>query len=362
MTRRFAAIALACLLALAAPARAAETFTTEPAPRTVTLTGFTRARADMALVAEESGRVRRVAADVGDAIGRGGVFADQDPTFLRLDLEANQVQQQRQASRVAWLDTEAGRYRTLVAKRTAEQSALDKLEQDLDQARFELQSLKVQAEVLAERLRRLAIKAPAGWLVTERLVEPGQWVAAGTVVGRVGDYTAPVVPFALSPAEYQALRKALGHNPEGLSLDLPGLGLRAPARVHTVSPAFDPATRKIAVELAVSLPPAKRRGGLRALLELATDDESGAVLVPASAVTERYDQHWLTRPDGSQAAVVVLGPGPGEDTLRVASPEMAPGQEFLVRPGNDGGNDGGNGAGNGSGAAQPDAGKTGAPE
>ena len=330
------ACALACalswtLLASAAPALAADTFTARPAPRTVTLTGFTRARAEVDLVAEESGRVTRVAADVGDAVGAHGVFACQDPTFPRLDLQANQVEQARLASRVAYLDLEAGRYRTLVAEHTAQQSVLDGLEQDLAQARYQLDALKVAADVLRERLERLCVKAPAGWRVSQRLVEPGQWVAAGTVVGRAGDYATLVTPFALSPQEYQALQETLRRSGDALTLTLPGLGQELRARVHTVSPAFDESTRKINVELALGTGLAERRGGLRARLELATDDESGAVLAPPSALSERYEQHWLTRADGSQAAVVVLGPGPS-GTVRVAGPDIAPGQTFLLEP------------------------------
>jgi len=314
------------LLTLAAPALAADTFTAQAAPRTVTLTGFTRARAEVDLVAEESGRVQRVAADVGDEIGAGGVFSCQDPTFLRLDLAANEVEQQRLSSQVAYLDLEAGRYRTLVAEHTAQQSILDEMEQNLDQARHQLEALKVAADVLRERIERLCVKAPTGWRVSERLVEPGQWVTAGTVVGRAGDYSILVAPFALSPEEYQALRRA-----DELSLTLTGLGQQLRARIHTVSPSFDENTRKITVELAMDAGLAERRGGLRARLKLATDDESGAVLVPPQAVAERYEQHWLTRADGSQAAVVLLGPGPS-GTLRVAGPGVAPGQQFLVRP------------------------------
>lgn len=319
------ALALALLIP-ASRAAAADVFTTQAAPRTVTLTGFTRARAEMDLVAEEPGRVVSVAADVGDAIGQNGLFSCQDPTFLRLDLADNEVEQRRLESRVAWLDLEAGRYRTLVAEHTAQQSVLDELEQNLDQARYQLKALKVAADVLRERLDRLCVKAPAGWRVSERLVEPGQWVAAGTVVGRAGDYGTLVAPFALSPEEYQALRKT-----EKLTLTLTDLNQELRARIHTVSPSFDESTRKIEVELALDKGLAERRGGLRARLELATDDESGAVLAPPSALIERYEQHWLTRPDGSQAAVVVLGPGPS-GTQRVAGPEVSAGQPFLLRP------------------------------
>jgi hypothetical protein len=59
-------------------------------------------------------------------------------------------------------------------------------------------------------------------------------------------------------------------------------------------------------------------------------DPSGAVLVPAAAVSERYQEHWLTKAGGERMRVVVLGPGPEPDTLRVASPRLKPGDRVQV--------------------------------
>jgi RND family efflux transporter MFP subunit len=319
------AAACQCLWPAAAAGAAAGAAVARPAPQEITLTGFTRARAEMALVSEAAGRCREVTAEVGEAIGAQGVFARLDATFTRLELEANLVEQKRLASRVDYLATEARRARKLVAKKSQAQAKLDAREQELDQARLQLAALKVQEKTLRERLARHTIPAPSGWRIIRRMVEPGQWVAQGQTVARAGDFRTLLVPLALTPAELEALRAR-----REITLRLPRLGRRVEAAIERVSPAFDPATRKINLDLAIAGGLPEMRGGLLAELTLELPDPAGAVLVPAAAVSERYQEHWLTTAGGQRLRVVVLGPGPEEGWLRVSAPGLEPGQELAA--------------------------------
>ncbi|MCF8043525.1 MAG: efflux RND transporter periplasmic adaptor subunit [Desulfarculaceae bacterium] len=295
------------------------------ATRPLVFSGFTRARAKLRLVSEVAGRCQKVNYDVGGTIGSKGVFAVLDDTFTRLDLKSNQVEQKRLVSRVAFLDKDAQRYRNLVKRGSEAPSKLDRLDEELTQARLQLEALKTQAAILGERLSRHVIKAPPGWRVIERRVEPGSWVAAGGQVALLGDFRTLLVPLALSPDEFAILARQA----KQIKVSLPHLGVSVPAKVERLSPAFDPATRKIAVELELGPEVSYKRGGLRVELTLTAPDPSGAVLLPAGAVTERYQENWVTRVDGKSLRVVVLGPGPG-GALRVSSPQIKPGQKFLL--------------------------------
>lgn len=307
------------------PAPGRQVFTAVAAQRVLTLTGFTRARAKLKLVSETTGRCTQVLYDVGDTIGSAGVFAVLDSTFIKLDLESNQVEQARLKSRVAYLDKEASRYRKLVRKKSEAPSKLDHLEQDLAQASLQLKALGTRRKVLAERLIRHTIKAPPGWLVIKRQVEPGQWVSVGTSVAVLGDYRTLLVPLALDPRQYQLLKSAS----KPLAVFLPDQGLTLEAKLERQSPGFDPRTRKIAVDLELSRGLREHWGGLRVEFKLSVPDPSGAVLLPPAAVAERYQEQWLTTEDGKQLRVVLLGPGPG-GTLRVSSPQVKAGMRFVA--------------------------------
>ena len=304
--------------------------TAEPALREVALTGFTRARAELPLVAETSGRVEAVAHDIGGAIGEDGIFARLDDTFIRLELEEVEVEQERLQAQIAYDQREVKRYTKLARKNNASASQLDTLEQTLRDNRHELRVLDVKQKVLEERLVRTRIRAPAGWRVTGRSLEPGQWVKNGENVGKAADFSTLIVPFALTPEQYAALTGS----DDGIRLGLPDLKQEVVASIYRTNPGFDPDTRKIAVDLRIRDRIEPNRGGLRAHLGLRLPERTGAVLLPSAAVERSYDELWVTREDGERLQVMLLGNAVGPDgkRLRVASPDIEPGQRFrLIR-------------------------------
>lgn len=302
--------------------------TAEPALREVALTGFTRARADLPLVAETAGRVEVVSEDIGGAIGEDGVFARLDDTFIRLELEEIEVQQQRLEAEIAYDEREVKRYTELARQNNASASQLDTLEQTLRDNRHELRVLEVKQRVLEERLSRTSIRAPTGWRITGRSLEPGQWVTNGENVGAAADFSTLLVPFALTPQQYAALAGSGGD----IRLRLPDLNQDVAAAIYRTNPGFDPVTRKIAVDLQINDPVEPRRGGLRAQLTLRLPERAGSVMLPAAAVDRSYEELWVTREDGERLRVMLLGSSKGADgeRLRVASPDIEPGQRFRL--------------------------------
>jgi RND family efflux transporter MFP subunit len=302
--------------------------TAESAYRGVTLSGFSRARARVRLVAETPGRVEQVFADIGERIPEDGVFARIDDTFIALELEEVKVQQERLRTLIDYDRREVERYEELARQRNASASQLDTLQQTLRDNSHELRVLEVKQRVLEERLTRTRIRAPEGWRITIRSVEPGQWVGEGESVGAAADFSRLLVPFALTPEQHAALSA----QPEEIRLRLPDLGTEAAASVYRTNPGFDPETRKIAVDLEILGDLEPRRGGLRALLTLALPERTGAVMLPADAVERSYEEFWVTREDGERVQVTLLGQADGSDgdLLRVASPRIEAGDRFRL--------------------------------
>lgn len=305
-----------------------ETFAARSAPRETVLTGYTRPRYVMDLVGEEEGRCHKVLADVGQELGKDGVYAQLDTTFIDLEIRKNQAEQKRITANLEFIAKEVARYRTLVQKDLSDQSNLDRLSSSKSQNGFELESLKVEEARLKERRARFAVKGKPGWRLISRSLQPGEWVRPGVSLGQAGDFGTLLVPFALSSEEYATLKAA-----KELSLRFPEVhgGPRVSARLERVSPDFDPTTRKINVDLAVSGGLPEMRGGLKAELALTLPDPAGVVLVPQASVLERYEEHWLSRTTGQNVKVFVLGSGP-DNTYRVRGEGVHAGETFLVAP------------------------------
>jgi membrane fusion protein, multidrug efflux system len=102
--------------------------------------------------------------------------------------------------------------------------------------------------------------------------------------------------------------------------------------IETVSPDFDPQTRKVQVELKLHKGDFPFRGGLRTTLRLKLPEAASVFLVPESALLRVYEEDFLQRPDGGRVRVVVMGAAEG-GMVRAASDQIAPGDEFLSKPG-----------------------------
>jgi RND family efflux transporter MFP subunit len=330
MRFRYIDLFFACW-SLSAVAYAEEVLVTaQPAFQQERLSGFTRERTRLVLSAETSGRVVEVNGDVGDVTVEGESFACLDPTFIDLELAANQAERKALEVDLVYFRKEVKRIRRLLAQRSSSESQLDAAERNLDKTRVQLEALEIAGRTLQERKQRHCIRPPAGWRIISRQVEPGEWINAGAPVVEVGDYRALLVPFALSMDEYQALQARNGD----LSLFLTQQGREVSASLLRVSPAFDETSRKIAIELEIGEGIEARRGGLRAELELAIPLSSGAVMLPESALLQRYEQYWLKRPDGEAVRVVYLGRDTGSQgaVVCVTAPGIKAGDRFQRRP------------------------------
>lgn len=301
-------------------AQSPATFSLEPATQTVTLSGFTRARATQAVAVEIAGRCREVFADIGDPIPENGLFACLDNTFIALDRKANRIEQERLKTELRYYQKEVTRQQKLIRRNSGVESELDRLRFQADNLRHQIQARAVEAEILAERDQRHCLAAPPGWKVIERAIEPGQWVNTGQIVAKVGDYQALLVPLALAEAEFAALQAS--PNPV---LTLASDGSQHPVKRFRVAPNFDPITRKTQVDLAITGP--APRGGQRMLLQLLLPAAQGIFQVPATAVLENYGEAFLFRPDGQREKVLLLQRE--EASIRVSAPALHPGERIL---------------------------------
>ncbi|SIN71146.1 efflux RND transporter periplasmic adaptor subunit [Halodesulfovibrio marinisediminis] len=308
-------------------AHSEKVFVAKAAKRYVHMTGFTRPRTVITISSEENARCIAVYADVGDAIKPDGLFARLDPTFIDLDIRRNLDKQQAIDSDVTFYSKEAERYRTLIEKKHAAQTTLDALVRDLQTAREDSDALKVEELILREHKNRHSILAPAGWKVIERYIEPGELVRNGDELAKIGNFNVLIVPMALTPSELITLQKM-----EKIELELPELNKKVAARIENVSPDFDPAMRKIQVDLAIDKFPIEKRGGIRANLYLPMEETKGAVIVPDSALVRGYEEAFLIRDTGEEVPVIVMGDGDRHGTKRVRSKEISAGDRFLSDP------------------------------
>ncbi|MBW1751132.1 MAG: HlyD family efflux transporter periplasmic adaptor subunit [Deltaproteobacteria bacterium] len=336
---------ICCLLLLAAPVygqapqnfadQRARIFTVRPAQQQILLTGFTRARATLDIIPEVAGRCLEITADLGETIGNNGIFAVIDSTLVHLDLKANSVSRQQVQRNLRFETQQVKRYQQLHTSKSSSQARLDEQQLLLDQSRLKLDQLQVEAERLQELLSRHTIKAPPGWRIVERHVEPGQWVPGGRILAKAGDYQTLIVPLAVTPSQLRSLQRE-----KPIPLHLPGEDIDGHGSLHRISPGFDSLTRKIKIEILIDRKTydnlSLKQGGVRVEVPVQIPDPMHGFLVPARAVIERYEESWLTRKNGKQVPIIVLGlaNGPDDDSqwMRITSTEIKAGDSFKLPP------------------------------
>lgn len=242
----------------------------------VNLTGAVAADRDVTVSAEESGVVREVYAQKGDAVRTGQPIVRIDARVLAAQVD--QARSQAELARETWERQ----------RRLWEQDSIGS-EMLYIQARQGYQTAQANARSLAERLERATVRAPFDGVIEDRMVEVGTMVAPGTPVARIIDVN-PVKVIAGVPERYA------GAISRGAAADLVVGALRDrdfAGRVSFIGAAVDPASRTVPIEVAVPNPGGLLHPGMVAEVRIASGQREDALVVPQQALQRSEDGYYV---------------------------------------------------------------------
>ena len=277
---RSSVFSLLFFICLCSSALAEELVKLRPYERQISFTGFTRPVQELSIAAEISGKCTSVLVDIGDSVGKGGVVAEIDSTFVRLELEKNTITQKQTKLQLVLANKTLARFKNLINQKSTAQATYDETVLSAEVLELTLKSLKNEQKRLLEQLKRHTLHAPVGWDVIERRIEPGEYVRQGEPLLRLGNFNTLIIPFLFTYEELSLLQRM-----EKLTLYLPDLGGEVEAKIYRVAPDFDEKRRKILVDVAVVKEAMDSntllRGGLRAQLKITgkTEQNSFRILV-----------------------------------------------------------------------------------
>jgi multidrug efflux pump subunit AcrA (membrane-fusion protein) len=309
--------------------------TVSEARKRVVLKGYTRAADSITLTAEVGGRIKAVNYEVGQPV-LNSPFIEIDTTFIDLSVESATrkhegliAAKKRSESRVKYLQKESKRISSLFKQGRTSESKYDASEQQLAEARLELSSVsaeqgavEVTLRELREKRRRHSVSPPKGWVITGRMVEPGEVVGPGQPLGKASDFKSLVVPLTVSLREYEAL-SAMENTIEARLEGRP-----VEAVLNWQNPDFDERTRKSAVEIAIvntaGLAP---RGGLS--LELPLMVRAEGLLIPRKAVSWRYENPRVVLRATKESVPLIVTDESGQSLVVADDGRLRPGDELL---------------------------------
>jgi membrane fusion protein (multidrug efflux system) len=247
------------------------------------------AQREALLAAEAAGRVVWIGFDEGSEVKAGQVL-------LRVDLGRADAQLKAAQSAIAQAEAQlaqAEREREL-AERLVQQGSLP--QQKLDSARdaeriahAAVDSAHAQAGVSRRGLKDAVVRAPFAGTIRSRDVELGEFVSPGKPVAALVNADELQAQVLLDPR--QALDVKLGAEVQIQVYARPDEVFAG--RVTRVSEVVDPRTRKLPVDVEVLDPNGRLRPGLVGRFDVQVGEPRPAVMVPESAVFERFSQRYV---------------------------------------------------------------------
>lgn len=207
-------------------------------PRGLTVSGPVAPVEDMQLGVEVTGlRVTALNVDVGQTVRRGQVLLTLDHRTLDSDLaQANAALREAEAG-AALARSNLARGQQLASGKYISAMALDELRANRTASEARLGTARAARDAAALRRSFADLRAPANGLISKRLVQPGQVVAAGTPLMHL------IKDSRLEwRADLPASQLALAKPGDIIRLTSPS-GDAVEGRVRAVSPGVDAATR-----------------------------------------------------------------------------------------------------------------------
>lgn len=262
--------------------------------RSVEATGTLFALEEAVVSAEVTGRVQRIAADLGDRVKTGQALAIIDTTDLRLALDdaksayrTNVNALDKERARLADAETTLKRYDELYKKGMVSNSQFDTAKMQFDVAKAQLSEAEARAEqsnakmdLAKEKLDDATIKSPIDGEVRERFISKGETVEANKKAFAV--VSTGVLKFRGTVAE-----TAVPYMKQGQAVAITVEAFRDKefkGVLKRVSPAVDADTRTLAIEAEVPNLKGELKPGFFANGRIFTKKESGVPFVPESAV------------------------------------------------------------------------------
>jgi membrane fusion protein (multidrug efflux system) len=235
-------------------------------PATLSAIGTVAAVQGVTVSADLPGTVARVAFESGRGVRKGDVLAELDTRQERAQLAA--IEAQQELARLNY-----NRLKGLLADRVISQAEFDRAAADQKETDARL------GEVHAT-IERKTIRAPFDGVLGIRLVNLGQYLAAGDAVVPLQSLHPIYVNFGVPQQDIGEIR--VGHRIQVTARDVAGVEFSG--RVTAIDAIVDQATRNVQVQATLPNTAGQLRSGMFVQTELLLGASRSVIAVPASAI------------------------------------------------------------------------------
>lgn len=286
--------------------------------------GTVMSRNDARLASEGEGRVVLVA-EIGTRVEAGDIVARLDDALLRQLLSEAEADLDARQARLTYLAKQVNRLSELARQNNVAQNLLDEALSNRDMTRSELAAARARLLLIRERLERTYVRAPFDGVVSERLIQLGEWAESGTAVVRLVDTHALEV-------QTRVPSRSLIYVNEGAQLRMQASPETTTGRVRTIVPVGDDRSRLYELRLTLTDSPWPAGQSLRVAVPTAAPREVTAVPRDALVLRREGTSVFRIRDDDTAERVDVV-PGIAAGEYIEVEGGIQPGDRVVIRGG-----------------------------
>lgn len=246
------------------------------------------------LSSQTSGEVEEVTVRPGDTVAAGDLLVQIDTENLLLELDQAESNVAATRAQLALAEAQLDRVRALVDRGVTTSSSLDEAQSSVTQLTASLDALEDQVAGAELRLRNATVRAPFSGMVSDRAVEPGQYVGIGTPLISVVDLSTVEMRANAAVADGALLRRG-----QTVVITVDGVeGRTFEGRVARINPVAEEGTRTIPVYVMIDNPDGTLLGGMFASAQVVVDSVEGAIAMPTRALREDVEGPYVLRIEG----------------------------------------------------------------
>ncbi|RUT34847.1 efflux RND transporter periplasmic adaptor subunit [Arsenicitalea aurantiaca] len=297
--------------------------------RTVRVTGSLVPMRQAQVAAQVNGPVDSVNFRPGDTVSAGDVLVQVDIRNFQVQLSQQRSTAQATRTQLELAETQLERTRTLVDRGLSPANTLEQSQSNVDGLRANLAALEAQVETAEISIENATVRAPFDGVVSERLVEPGQTISAGTPLMGLVDLSSMEVRATASLTASAQIAEG-----QDATLSIEGLPNRSfEAEVRRINPVAVEGTRTIPVYLTLDNPDGVLRGGMFATGNVVVAAKDGAIAVPTAAIREDAEGEYVLKIDADRThrQVIARGESWGGGLVEITS-GVAEGDMLVTAP------------------------------
>lgn len=287
----------------------------------ISIIGTAKANQVVKLHAMESGFVKKLHKDIGDAVRAGEVIAE---------LENPEVKRQYQKQK-ALMEAKKSIYDRLnsIAEKTPALTSL----QQLETAKAEYESTLAEYNAVADRIGFLRVKSPFDGVLTKRFVDRGALVQSGIAnpnaspIAEVMELKTIRLRIALPESDVSAVNP--GTKASVVFPELAGSSFES--EVSRISRALNPGSKTMDVELDISNPDLQIKPGMYAKVEMQVSSRDEVMSVPNTALVVYQDDFFVYAvEDGTVQRLPVRRGLQNKDYFEILDADLKPSSQIIV--------------------------------